>query len=107
MHEHERYRLHLSHWSALDNPGYEIMLESKDINGLHLSSHWLEYRQQEKSKLLQLLRKIGEESISDNEDSSSDCDLYDDGQVSITNRKIGSKVLRIIENDFKDFNNFP
>eukprot|EP00800_Vazella_pourtalesii_P014451 TRINITY_DN3671_c0_g1_i5.p1 TRINITY_DN3671_c0_g1~~TRINITY_DN3671_c0_g1_i5.p1 ORF type:complete len:1856 (-),score=445.08 TRINITY_DN3671_c0_g1_i5:392-5959(-) len=84
---------------------YEIMHEhKKDINNFIFSSHWIDSRQQEKSKLLQLLKKIGEESMSDDEDSSSDCDLYDDGQVKIITRRIGSQLLRIIENDFRDFN---
>ena len=42
--------------------------------------------------------------MSEDEDSSSDCDLYDDGEVKIINRKIGSQLLRLIENDFRDFN---
>ena len=82
---------------------YKIMNEhKKDINNFMFSSNWIDSRNQEKSKLLQLIRKFGEESMSDDEDASSDCEYFDNYEESIINRKTGSQLLRIIENDFKD-----
>ena len=94
----------LSQYECTRYQEYEIMNKhKKDINNFIFSSHWIDSRQQEKSKLLQLIRKFGEESMSDDEDTSSDCDYSDDYEVSIINRKTGSQLLRIIDNDFKDF----
>ena len=84
---------------------YEVMNEhKKDINNFIFSSHWIDSRQTEKVKLLELIRKFVEESMSDDEDASSDCDLFDNGEVTIINRKTASQLLRIIDNDFRDFN---
>ena len=95
----------LSQYECAPYQEYEVMNEyKKDINNFFFSSHWYDSRQTEKNKLLDLIRKFIEESMPDDDDASSDCDLFDNGEVTIINIKTCKQLFKIIEYNFRNFN---
>ena len=94
----------LSQYECAPYQEYEVMNEyKKDINNFFFSSHWYDSRQTEKNKLLDLIRKFIEESMPDDDDASSDCDLFDNGEVTIINIKTCKQLFKIIEYNFRHF----
>ncbi|KAI6653530.1 hypothetical protein LOD99_3425 [Oopsacas minuta] len=97
--ELNKAREFLSQYECSKYQEFEIMSEHrKDIHNFIYSSHWIDSRQQEKSKLFAYIKKLNTVSYSEDDDS-----LSDDEEDDIITRKIAIQLLRIIENDFNDF----
>ena len=71
----------------------DIMNEhKKSIHNFIFSSHWIDSRQQEKSKLMECIRQIN--SV-----------IIDDEELEILTLNTAMKLVQIIDNDFDDFTN--
>ena len=65
----------------------------KDIHDFTFSGHWLDSREEERSKLADLFQQIEGEMVCEDEN------------IVIFDTETGNMLMKIIENDLKDFNN--